>query len=182
MSASPSATHVALLRGINVGRGNRIAMADLREAIAAKGYDDVRTLLASGNVLFRPRSVSTDESAAAIAEVLRSSFGIFTSVVVLTGEEIADVVSGNPWSEQISDASRLLISIPFIAADVRRLKPLLGMDWGTSRLALGDRVAYLWCPEGILASELPDAVSRALGNAVTSRNLATMLKLHSLTS
>jgi uncharacterized protein (DUF1697 family) len=56
-----SATHVALLRGINVGKAKRVAMADLRALLEELGYADVRTLLNSGNVVFTaPRAAKGD--------------------------------------------------------------------------------------------------------------------------
>jgi len=57
---------------------------------------------------------------------------------------------------------------------------LAGQDWAPEVLAVGARVAYLWCPAGVLASRLPEAIGRALGDAVTTRNWATVLKLHAL--
>ena len=55
-------------------------------------------------------------------------------------------------------------------------------DWTPEAFALGARVAYLWCPDGILKSRVAAAVERILGQAVTSRNWATMQKLHLLAS
>jgi uncharacterized protein (DUF1697 family) len=53
-------------------------------------------------------------------------------------------------------------------------------DWGNDALAIGGRVAYVWCCEGQLASPLSDAVTRALGDGVTTRNWATVVKLHAM--
>ncbi|MFL7807120.1 MAG: hypothetical protein AB8I80_00745, partial [Anaerolineae bacterium] len=65
-------------------------------------------------------------------------------------------------------------------ADRAELEPLLGEDWHPEALALGTRVAYLWCPDGVRASRLTGAVDRALGDAVTTRNWATVRKLQAL--
>jgi hypothetical protein len=54
---------------------------------------------------------------------------------------------------------------------------VLQQEWGPEALALGTRVAYLWCADGILASRPAEAVSRALGDGVTTRNWATVTKL-----
>jgi uncharacterized protein (DUF1697 family) len=58
---------------------------------------------------------------------------------------------------------------------------MLKLDWGEDSLAVGRRAAYIWCADGILASRLFEAVSRAMGDAVTSRNWSTMKKLHAMT-
>ena len=63
---------------------------------------------------------------------------------------------------------------------LERLEPLLEQDWHPEALALGARVAYLWCPEGTLNCRLPERVSRTLGDAVTTRNWSTVTKLYSL--
>ncbi len=79
-----------------------------------------------------------------------------------------------------SDPSRLLVTVLSDPADRKKLEPLVRQDWAPERLALGRRVAYLWCPDGLLASRLPEAVGRVLGDAATTRNWATMTKLHAL--
>jgi uncharacterized protein (DUF1697 family) len=78
------------------------------------------------------------------------------------------------------DPSRLLVAVLGHPADRARLVPLAREDWSPEALGLGKRVAYLWCADGILASRLAEAVGRALGDAVTSRNWATMTKLLAL--
>lgn len=65
-------------------------------------------------------------------------------------------------------------------ADRRRLAPLAGQHWAPEVLALGTRVAYLWCADGIMASRLAEAVGRVLGDGATSRTWATMTKLRAL--
>jgi uncharacterized protein (DUF1697 family) len=75
----------------------------------------------------------------------------------------------------------LLVAVFSDPTDRARLETLLEQDWAPDALAIGRRVAYLWCAGGILESRLAQAVGRALGSAVTSRNWATILKLHALT-
>src|SRR5262245_52505396 len=100
--------------------------------------------------------------------------------MVLTTSEVCEAVTCNPLIEVADDPSRLLVAILANPADRRRLEPLLEQDWTPESLALGPRVAYLWCPKGILASRLPEAVGRVLKDGVTTRNWATMKKLYSL--
>ncbi|MBI4914348.1 MAG: DUF1697 domain-containing protein [Acidobacteria bacterium] len=171
---------VALLRGINVGRAKRVAMADLRSLVSGLGYRDVATVLNSGNVLFTAPGVASGEAAAAIEGALVARLGIRARVTVLTAEELAAAVADNPLCGLATDPSRLLVAFLQSAADRSRLEPLLAEDGSPEVLALGGRVAYLWCPAGVLAGRLPEAVGRALGDAVTTRNWATVAKLHTL--
>lgn len=172
---------VALLRGINVGRAKRVAMADLRALVEGLGYSDVRTLLNSGNIVFTvPKAVKGD-AAFRIEESLATKLGISARVTVLMASELAAIVEDNPLLEIANDPSRLLVAVLNDKTDKKRLEPLLKQDWAPDVLAIGERVAYVWCSEGILASRLAEAIGRVLRDAATTRNWATILKLHALT-
>jgi uncharacterized protein (DUF1697 family) len=171
--------YVALIRGINVGPAKRVAMADLKALVAGFGYSDVRTLLNSGNVVFSCKA--TPEAAGdRLHKAMAAELRVSARVIVVTADEVARMIRENPFRDIADNPSRLLLSILASPADRRRLTPLLKQKWGTEGFALGSRVAYIWCPDGILASKLPEAVSKALGDAVTSRNWATMIKIHAL--
>lgn len=172
-----SATHIALLRGINVGRAKRVAMADLRALVEGLGYSDVRTLLNSGNVVFTAPGVPAREAAAHIEEAMPAQLGVAARVTVITAAELAAVVAGNPLLKIATDPARFLVAFLNSPADRQRLEPLMQQEWTPDALALGERVAYLWCAGGILESRLLQAAGRALGDAVTTRNWATVLKL-----
>ncbi len=173
-------THVALIRGINVGRAKRVAMADLRELVEGLGYSDVRTLLNSGNVVFTSARAGAGDAAARIENGLFATLGVPARVTVLGAADLAAAVRENPLIEVADNPSRLLVAVLSDSADRAKLKALIKQDWAPEVLALGAQVAYLWCPEGILASRVAEAVGRALGDAVTTRNWATILKLHAL--
>ena len=173
---------VALLRGINVGRAKRVAMADLRALVEGLGYEDVSTLLNSGNVVFTAPRAARGDAASRIEEAIATKLGVSSRVTVLTAAEIAAIVEENPLLEIADDPSRLLVAVLNNAKDRTLLEPLLKQDWAPDVLALGGRVAYLWCAEGILASRLSEAFGRALRDAATTRNWATISKLHALTA
>ena len=170
---------VALIRGINVGRAKRVAMADLRALVSDLGYGDVRTLLNSGNVVFAA-GVAPDDAAARIEEGLAARLGVSARVVAFSAEALAAVVAENPLLEVADNPSRLMVSFLLDSADRARLTALEEQDWTPEVLALGAHAAYLWCPEGLRDSPLSRAVNRALGDAVTTRNWSTVLKLHTL--
>jgi uncharacterized protein (DUF1697 family) len=172
--------HLALVRGINVGRAKRVAMADLRALVERLGYGEVRTLLNSGNVVFSTVRSSAGAAGTRIEKALASELGVVARVTVLAAAELAAAVIDNPLLGVADDPSRSLIAFLCKPADRKKLEPLMKRDWAPEALAIGSRVAYLWCPEGVLASRLAEAVNRVLGDAVTSRNWATVLKLHAL--
>src|SRR4051812_2768559 len=89
------ARHVALLRGINVGAHNRIGMPQLREALAGAGYEDVRTLLASGNVVLAA-DAKPEQVVEGVHACIAEAFGLDIDVVVRSADELADVVRRDP--------------------------------------------------------------------------------------
>ena len=73
------ASHVALLRGINVGGRNKVPMADLREVVTSLGHTGVTTYIQSGNVLFSTADTDTAKLAAALESAIGERFGIWSS-------------------------------------------------------------------------------------------------------
>jgi uncharacterized protein (DUF1697 family) len=175
-------TYVVLLRGINVGRSIRVAMADLRALVERLGYHDVRTVLNSGNVLFSGPRAPAARVAGRVERALEARLGVPVRVVVLTARELANAVAANPLVEMASDPSRLVLAVPSTPRALKSLKPLLDMDWAPEAIAAGPRAAYFWCPEGFHDSPVAEAVSRALGDGVTMRNWATVGKLLALSA
>lgn len=173
-------SQIALLRGINVGKAKRIAMADLRALFEDLGFVDVKTLLNSGNVVFGISPESPKNVAQLIQTAIAERLAVAARVTVISAKELNAIVAGNPLLDVAVDHSRLVVSILNLMTDSARLKPLTGQDWRPERIAIGKRAAYLWCPHGILDSDLAKAVSKALGDSVTSRNWATILKLQAL--
>ena len=172
---------VALLRGVNnIGSAKRIAMADLRALVEALGFRDVRTVLNSGNIVFSVPDARRGDVAARIAKALDSRFGVNPRVTVLTGNEVAAAVRDNPFADVADNPSRLLVMVLRTPSDRGRLKPLLKKRWGPEALALGKRVAYLWCANGVGGSKLWVEVDRALEQSGTARNIATMTRLLAL--
>ena len=175
-----ASTHVALIRGINVGKTKRVAMADLRALVESFGYTDVRTLLNSGNVVFTAPGTTAARAAERIEEGLEKKLRVPARVIVLTARDVATVVSENSLHAVATNASRLLVAVYFDPKDRRRLLPLTEGEWGDERLVVGARAAYIWCPDGILVSKLQVAVGKLLRDATTTRNWATIVKLHEL--
>src|SRR5436190_10441059 len=151
-SAVVTEVHVALLRGINVGTAKRIAMADLRALIEGLGYRGVRTLPNSGNVVLSPPNESRRVDADELERVIAKKLGVVTRVTVLTAKEVMTAVRQNPFAKVAKDASRLLVLASRKASVQDLLKPLLKERWAPEALALGSRVAYLCCADGVADS------------------------------
>jgi len=170
---------IALLRGINVGRAKRVSMADLRRLFESLGYRDVRTLLNSGNVVFRSRD-DPKTAAARVEKKLAATAGFSARVTVLSAADLAEAIDANPFDHATKDPARFLLAVLLDPADRPKLASLAKNAWGKEALAVGKRVVYLWCAGGILESPAADAVNRAVANGVTARNWTTMCKLRAL--
>jgi uncharacterized protein (DUF1697 family) len=172
---------IALLRGINVGSANRVAMADLRELLADLGYSDVHTLLNSGNAVFTaPAAALREDPGPRVQEALAACLGVSARVITLSANGLDDAVTGNTLASVATDPSRLLVAFPASASALSKLEGLTDRDWSPEALTVGSAAAYLWCPGGVSKSRLGLAVNAALGNAVTSRNWTTVLGLQAL--
>src|SRR3954451_21966969 len=98
---------VALLRGINLGSQRRVAMADLRALLEELGYTDVRTVLASGNVVFTgSKAKAREKLEAALAE----RFDMEIDVVVRTMEELHAVIEADPFKGKVDNATRYFVA------------------------------------------------------------------------
>jgi len=177
MTAKAPTRCIALLRGVNVGRAKRVAMADLRALIEDLGHSDVRTLLNSGNAVFRASRQDPPQIAAAIEGGIEDRFGFSASVVVLTARELDAIVAENPLPQAARDPSRFLVAFVSTATTLAKARPLLAQAWAPDALAIGRRAAYLWCARGFIESKLAQAFARVAADAATTRNWATVLKL-----
>lgn len=171
--------YVAFFRGINVGKAKRIAMADLRALLAKLGYTDVSTLLNSGNALFTSKSEPNEKHARRIREAVAKDLGVDAAVVVKSGKEIAAMIEENSLAKIAGDPSRLLVALVPEDKVLSTVKRLETGKWGREKVQVGARAAYVWCAEGILESRALPAVLTDLKNLATTRNWATLLKIHS---
>lgn len=170
---------IALLRGVNVGRGNRIAMAHLRTMVESIGGVDVQTVLNSGNVVYRSTQSVTAMARAMEAE-LASHLPSPIKVTVFAAKEFARVVIEDPFDGIADNLSRHLMYAYYEARVAEQLKPLARADWNGERIHLGRQFAHVWLPNGIINSRLAKAIDRTVGDRVTARNRATMQKLNDL--
>jgi uncharacterized protein (DUF1697 family) len=170
-------TYVALLRGINVGKAKRIAMADLRDLCGTLGYTNVRTLLNSGNLVFDAPTKKPGLYAKRLHEAILETLGVDTFVVVKSGAEITATVNENPLAKLCKDPSRLLVAFANDATALTGLAKLVAPKGSSDALALGKQAAFIWCEDGILKSPLLASAMKTYGALATARNWATVIKL-----
>jgi uncharacterized protein (DUF1697 family) len=182
-------SHVALLRGINVGGRNKVAMADLRKVVESLGHGDVATYIQSGNVLFTSHNSDTAAIASELGRALEETLGVRSSVVVLSRAELAKVVADNPFPDEANPKHLHAIfrgaevgaqEAAAVAAAERRARDKGGRD----QAKVVGRTVYLRTPDGFGRSELAAQLARSNPDAQdrggTARNWATVTKLLSM--
>jgi uncharacterized protein (DUF1697 family) len=168
------AQHIVLLRGINLGSRNRVAMPRLRDALEAAGFSEVRTYLQSGNVVLS----SSAKPADAVRRVIAKEFGLEIAVVTRTRAELAKVVAHNPLAKVARDAKRYQVS--FCDAKPSRAVVRLIDDAVApgERVVVHGREIYAWHPDTIARSKLWALLAgQKLGVTATARNWTTVQKL-----
>jgi uncharacterized protein (DUF1697 family) len=184
-------THVALLRGINVGGAGKLPMAQLRTVLEGLGHRDVATYIQSGNAVFTPTSrVGTKALARSLEDALEAEAGFRPPTVVLTAAELASVSAANPFSE-VTEPKQLHVGFfpdplsSTYAAHARAAEQLAHEHGSHDRVAVDGPVLYLHTPDGLGRSRLAELLGRIKGDdgakvQGTFRNWATVTKLLSL--
>jgi uncharacterized protein (DUF1697 family) len=173
--------YVALLRGVNVGGGTRIGMADLRRLFAELGHTDVTTYLQSGNVAFTGAGDEPTHLAGEIERRIAADLGLDVHVLLRTGADLDAVVAGNPFLDRETDLTKLLVT--FLAAPpTPDLAGQVAAPAGeTAEFRLAGQEVYLHCPDGYGRTKLNNAFfERRLAVAATTRNWKTVTALHGL--
>jgi uncharacterized protein (DUF1697 family) len=171
---------VVLLRGVNVGKGNRVPMAQFKQGLEELGYTDVVTILNSGNALFSSPTKAITKHVKAISQLLIEQFHISTPVIVLPASLFAAIVEENPIVPAEGDHSKFLVAFAQDAENIAELAKSIPQTKLPDRFAVAHHAAYLYCPDGILQSATANAFVGKAGRNVTTRNWATVLKLHKL--
>ena len=181
-------TFVALLRAVNVG-GRTLPMGDLRRALEAAEYADVRTYVQSGNVVFAAGGDDPRDEAAAIEELVRREFGLEVQILVLAADQLQQVAAANPFLG--TGANERFLHVTFLFEPVREdVFTVLDLPMaGGERVALGGRgetgrrAVYLHLPHGYGRSKLTNGwFERTLKVPATTRNWRTVKALADLSS
>jgi uncharacterized protein (DUF1697 family) len=176
------AVHVALLRGINLGPARRVPMGELRQRLADAGYEDVKTLLQSGNVVLSDPA-KPDALAARLEGQLGEWFGMEIPVVVRSRAQLAAVVERDPLGDVADEPKRYVVTFLSGKPDAAFVKKIAAEDLGDERFVAHGRELYTWHPNGIQKSKLARLTGdQRLGVTATARNWATVTKLLELAS
>jgi uncharacterized protein (DUF1697 family) len=167
-------THVALLRGINLGANKRVAMPALRELVESLGYDDVSTYIASGNVLFSTRKKDTGKIAAELEKGIEKELGVSCRVAVISRDELEAAARNNPFPDEKNPKA---VHAVFLLEDA---PPGVDALEGKDEAKVVGRVLYVHTPDGFGPSKFASKTVQKVNG--TARNWATVMKLLELLS
>ena len=167
-------TWIGLFRGINVGGHNKVPMKDLVTLLSGLGFQEVRTYIQSGNVVFRGPG-----TAAALIEDIGAAasrrLGFRPFLVLLDPKQLAQAAAANPFpAAQVQSLHLWFLEKTPGAANLKSLETLRA---GSEQFALRGKVLYLYAPEGIGRSKFAARVESLLGVAGTARNWRTITRL-----
>jgi len=174
--------YVAFLGSINVG-GNRLTMAELRHALEREDFENVETVVASGNVLFDHDERPTRGLEEKLEHVLRDRFDMTSIAAVRSRNEVAEAIAGNPFAE---DGDEKLVHTMFLErdADPAQFRVLVadhegrGPAQSPERLAIGPRALYIDYVAGVAGSRLTGPfIERRLGCRGTARNVRSLARI-----
>ena len=183
------ATHIALLRGINVGGRNKVAMADLRDVVAGLGHTGVSTYIQSGNVVFTSDEADTEALGQALEEAIAGRLGVKPSVIVLSRGDLARVVRDNPYPDEpnpkLVHAVFFRGPVPPGSAEAIEAGQQRAAERGSGRdsARIVGTTLYVHTPDGFGRSELALYLlgrSASPCAAGTARNWSTVTKLLAL--
>jgi uncharacterized protein (DUF1697 family) len=172
-------TYIALLRGINVGGHNKIAMADLKRLFDTLGFTNARTLLQSGNVVFQ----STGRNAPALEALLeaetKAQLDLSVEYIVRTSTEWKKIIEANPFPKEAkSDPSHLLVMFAKSALRPIDVKALQAAITGPEEIIAVGKQLYVAFNGGIAQSKLTNSlIEKKLGTRGTARNWNTVVKV-----
>jgi uncharacterized protein (DUF1697 family) len=176
-------TYIALVRGINVGGHNMVAMQELRKLCERLGLENVRTLLQSGNVVFESASRDAAALEAKLEQETAKKLGVKPAYFIRTADEWASLVKRNPFrAEAERDPGHLLAVVMKHAPGAAAVKALRAAIVGRELVETRGREGYFFYPDGVGRSKLtPNLIEKHLGGGGTARNWNTVLKLLAVT-
>ena len=169
-------TWIALLRGIGPATHKLMSMAQLREACEAATFGNVRTVLATGNVLFS--TSATPQQIQRTLDDIVAAHHLNNAVFLRRPEELGAVLRANPFPDAASERPNHMLVLFMATEPAADAIAALGALGGPERITVEGREAYIDYIEGVGQSKLtPARLERALGQSGTARNWNTVQRL-----
>ncbi len=174
-------TYISILRGINVGGQKKVKMADLKDLYQSLNFNDVKTYIQSGNVVFQCQDSSPSKLREKIENKIKEVFDFHVPVLIRTKDEIQKIIEDNPFKkEDIKHLYVTFISDSPVEKPVKEklIKEANKIKNESEKLSISEREIYLYLPNGYGKTKLSnDFFERKLNVSATTRNWRTVNRL-----
>ena len=174
--------YISMLRGINVGGHKQVPMSELRAMFEALGFEQVRTYIQSGNVIFEAAKSNPSDLSARIEKKILSQFGFPVSVITRTPEEMRKNIEGNPFAkESRTEPAKVYIAFVSQAPTADAVKKVGALATASEQLRHSGREVYLYYSDGMGRAKLThNVLEKVLAVTATARNWNTVNKLYDM--
>lgn len=172
--------YISILRGINVGGKRKMPMQELRQLLAEQGFNNIKTYIQSGNVIFdAEKEKSQAELSEIISEAILGKWNFEVPVITFTGGELQQAIAENPFYEdKESDINRLHLTFLSEEPEPELLQKINAVDFAPDAFSISGRHVWLFCAGKYSDSKLSNQFfERKLKTTATTRNWKTVLKL-----
>jgi uncharacterized protein (DUF1697 family) len=170
-------TYIALFRGINVGGKNTLLMKELKILLENYDFQNVRTYIQSGNVVFQSRENNKQKISDKMSAAINKNYGFKPQVLVLNREELEEVIRSNPFNKGESGQKTLHAGFLESVPPDPDLPGLEKLKSGNEQFKLKNNIFYLYAPDGVGRSKLAARAEHLLGVRMTDRNWRTICKI-----
>jgi uncharacterized protein (DUF1697 family) len=163
-------TFIALLRGINVGGRNILPMKELTHLLEENSYQNVKTYIQSGNVVFQSKKRPEKD----LSSLIEKKYGFKPEILIIKKNTFLKYVEDNPYSSTVGKEIHF-----YFCKDTPKVntKTIEDLKSATENYRIKGKVLYLYAPDGIGKSKFVANIDKCLDTSVTGRNLNTINKL-----
>ena len=168
-------SYISILRGINVSGQKSIKMADLKAMYETLKFDDVKTYVQSGNVVFRAEKEKTDVLEAKIAEQIKHKYDFEVPLIVMAIDKLKSIINSNPFKDD-PDKDEKFLHVSFLGSTPENYneEAILSKRAGQEEIIITSEAVYLYCPHGYGTTKLNNNfLENKLNVPATTRNWKT---------
>lgn len=169
---------ISMLRGVNVGGHNKIKMDALRALYESLKFEDPRTYVQSGNVIFRTKEKNAAVLAKKIQNAIEGKFGFRAEVILRTKDELRKAIAASPFARRDLEPGKILVTFLTAEPGPQAQATLLSLKFHPEELHLKGRELYIYFPDGAGQSKLPwSSIAKLLKTTGTARNWNSVTRM-----
>ena len=175
--------YIAFLRGINVGGNTLITMADLKRCFESLGFKNVKTVLASGNVVFEASKSDLASVTKKVEQKLESQFASAITVMLRTGEDIRALIDLAPF-KKVKVTPQIRLHVSFLPHNVEHSlkvsQRLKGTPYEILRASYGELCSVVDVTLNQDTTDLMKVLEKEFGKKITTRTWNTVERIANL--